>query len=116
VCAAHSKGGDAADAKSAKKELNFLLKEHADAHGDALLLEDLIMKNKVRDEAFLSGPTQPHPHVKPTKPPHGFEGGDRSPLTVGSAHCKGGALNPPPDPKAGRRRWWATDPLLFPSA
>jgi len=56
VCAAHSKGGDAADAKSAKKELNFLLKEHADAHGDALLLEDLIMKNKVRDEAFLSGP------------------------------------------------------------
>ena len=60
--------------------------------------------------------SQPHPRVKPTKPPHGFEGGDRSPLTVGRAHCKGGALNPPPDPKAGRRRWWATDPLPFPSA
>ena len=56
MCAAHSKGGDADDAKSAKKELNFLLKEHADAHGDALLLEDLIMKNKSGTKPFLVDP------------------------------------------------------------
>jgi hypothetical protein len=38
--------GESDDRKEAKVELDSLLKEHADLHGDALLLEELIMTNK----------------------------------------------------------------------
>ena len=47
---------DSADCKAAKKELDALLKEHAEEHGDALLLEKLIMTNQSGTKPFIIDP------------------------------------------------------------
>ena len=47
---------DSADRKEAKKELDAILKEHADLHGDALLLEPLIMHNQSGTKPFIIDP------------------------------------------------------------
>ena len=47
---------DSADRKEAKKELNDILKAHADLHGDALLLEPLIMLNESGTKPFIVDP------------------------------------------------------------
>ena len=47
---------DSADRKEAKKEQDAILKEHADLHGDALLLEPLIMHNQSGTKPFIIDP------------------------------------------------------------
>jgi hypothetical protein len=47
---------DSADRKEAKNELDGILKEHADLHGDALLLEPLIMHNQSGTKPFSIDP------------------------------------------------------------
>ena len=47
---------DAADCKEAKKELDMIMKAHADLHGDALLLEPLIMTNASGTKPFIIDP------------------------------------------------------------
>jgi hypothetical protein len=53
---ARASAGDPADRKDAKKELDLLLKEHADSHGDAVLLEPLIMSNMSGTKPFIVDP------------------------------------------------------------
>ena len=48
--------GDPADRKAAKTELDGILKDHAELHGDALLLEELIMQNKSGTECYIVDP------------------------------------------------------------
>ena len=47
---------DTSDRKEAKKKLDALLKEHAELHGDALLLDPLIMKNQSGTKPFIVDP------------------------------------------------------------
>ena len=47
---------DSADRKETKKELDAILKDHADLHGDALFLEPLIMNNKSGTRPFIIDP------------------------------------------------------------
>ena len=49
-------GGKASDKKEAKRELDGILKEHADLHGDALLLAPLIMTNASGTKPFIVDP------------------------------------------------------------
>ena len=49
-------GGEPGDRKAAKKEFDLILKEHAALHGDALLLEPLIMLNKSGTKHFIIDP------------------------------------------------------------
>jgi hypothetical protein len=49
-------GGASDDRKEAKKELNIILKTHADLHGDALLLEPRIMNNKSGTKPYIVDP------------------------------------------------------------
>ena len=49
-------GKDSADGKAAKTELDKLLKGHADLHGDALLLEPLIMTNASGTKPYIVDP------------------------------------------------------------
>jgi hypothetical protein len=47
---------DSEDRKEASKELNQILKDHAESHGDALLLEPLILANKSGTQVFIVDP------------------------------------------------------------
>ena len=47
---------DPADSKAAKRELDSRLKVHADTHGDALLLEPLILENKSGTKPLIVDP------------------------------------------------------------
>jgi hypothetical protein len=49
-------GKDSADGKAAKLELDNTLKQHADLHGDALLLEPLLMTNQSGTKPFIVDP------------------------------------------------------------
>jgi hypothetical protein len=51
-----SSTGDPADRKAAKLELDSLLKEHAELHGDAILLEELILENKSGTKCYIVDP------------------------------------------------------------
>ena len=53
---ARASAGDPADRKAAKAELDGILKAHAELHGDALLLEPLIMLNKSGTKCFIVDP------------------------------------------------------------
>ena len=53
---ARASAGDPADRKAAKRELDNILKEHAELHGDAILLEPLIMRNKSGTQPFIVDP------------------------------------------------------------
>jgi hypothetical protein len=53
---ARASTGDPADRKAAKAELDGILKAHAELHGDALLLEPLIMLNKSGTKCFIVDP------------------------------------------------------------
>ena len=49
-------GGESDDRKEAKKELDLILKEHTESHGDAFLLEPLIMINQSGTKPFIIDP------------------------------------------------------------
>ena len=53
---ARASSGDPAVRKAAKLELDKKLKSHAETHGDAVLLEPLIMKNKSGTKVFIVDP------------------------------------------------------------
>jgi hypothetical protein len=53
---ASSGAGDPADRKAAKTELDKILKQHADVHGDAILLAPLIMRNKSGTKPMIVDP------------------------------------------------------------